>query len=210
MAKIIMREVKGNLRGAEGKQYPHLLKVGTISTSDLAANIADMSSLSRGDVKGVLAELSLQMSKAMALGFSVDLEGIGVFRPLAKLVKDAEPGSKGSEMNHNRARICIGNVSYRPDQDLLRECNLRSNLERVMPSKRSTNKNSGRLPKMERMAFIKKWLSESDALTVKRYAQYTGMSSSSASRELKSLSMGITPMLRRTGRGSHVVYREVK
>lgn len=60
--------------------YPEVVTVGQpISTDHIAGRLAEVSTVSRGDIYAVLKELAPVMSEYMSLGRTVKLEGLGTF-----------------------------------------------------------------------------------------------------------------------------------
>lgn len=59
--------------------HPRVVHVGTVSTTQLAKEIAEYSSLSTGDVKNTIDNLVLVMTKHLQASESVTVEGLGTF-----------------------------------------------------------------------------------------------------------------------------------
>lgn len=67
-------------KAVNGKWYPQGVTVGPpVGTEEIARQLAQLTSLSRGDVYCVLAELGGVMAHYMAGGQTVKLDGIGTF-----------------------------------------------------------------------------------------------------------------------------------
>lgn len=67
-------------KAINGKWYPQGVTVGgPVDTREIAARLAQISSLSRGDVYAVLSELGGVMADYMAKGQTVKLDGLGTF-----------------------------------------------------------------------------------------------------------------------------------
>lgn len=79
---------KVRLQKKSGLYYPQAITVGKqISTAQVAAMLADRSTVTKADALAVLSELGGVMSTFMAQGRSVHLDGLGSFRYSANTQK---------------------------------------------------------------------------------------------------------------------------
>ena len=71
----------------EGKTllYPRTIIGHCCESDELACEIAKVTSFSEGEVIGMFQELWKQMAWQMARGYSVKIEGVGVFTPTLEL-----------------------------------------------------------------------------------------------------------------------------
>ena len=69
-----------------GKWYPRSVTVGTLTTADVAERLSRMSTVTRGDVYAVLLGLGEVMGEMLAMGSSVQLDGLGTFYLVGKAV----------------------------------------------------------------------------------------------------------------------------
>jgi predicted histone-like DNA-binding protein len=65
---------------AQGKLYATPLNDGKVSQKEIAAEIVELSSLSRGDVNNVIDSVLTTIPKYLLMGKSVNLGGLGTFR----------------------------------------------------------------------------------------------------------------------------------
>lgn len=203
MAKFIMRSIKRSaLEGAEGTRYPHLLKAGDTSTSEIARRISAGSSFTAGDVKGLITALSGALAHEMALGMTVHLEGIGTFRPLLRLREGAEQERVDSESRRNAASVEIGKISFIPDDELLWETSTSADLQRVS----ALEKEGAKLPRDEREELLLELIRTEGYVTISSYAGHAGISRSTASRELREIAARPDSPISRVGTYSHVRY----
>lgn len=94
-------------------RYHARLVVGErITTEQLARRIADRCSLSTGDVKAALTELSEVLESEIRSGNSVQVEGLGTFRGSAK------SPSVRSVKEVRAENIHFGGIVYSPDRKL--------------------------------------------------------------------------------------------
>lgn len=204
MAKYTMQEM--NDLNNEGKTllYPRLINSGSRGTDELASYIAECTSFSTADVKGVLDQLARGIALALARGESVKLDGIGLFTATLGLRKGKareEPDGRGSR--RNASSIKINNVVFRADKKLVGVANEHCRLERV----------SGKFPRRvsrytpeERLALALDFLASHPYMRIADYAALTGLSRTVAGRELRRLYQTPGSGIGASGRGSHRVY----
>lgn len=80
------KAVQSNMPDKDGNKlwFPKLvLQIDSQSTKDIASQIAEKSSLSRGDVYNVLDNLISEMAQRLMNGYQVKLDGLGTFIPVA-------------------------------------------------------------------------------------------------------------------------------
>ena len=208
MAKYTMQEM--NDLNNEGKTllYPRLINSGSRGTDELASYIAECTSFSTADVKGVLDQLARGIALALARGESVKLDGIGLFTATLGLRKGKareEPDGGGSR--RNASNIEINNVAFRADKKLVRMTNEHCRLERV----------SGKFPRRvsrysaeERLALALDFLARHPYMRVVDYAVMTGLSRTVAGCELRRLYQMPGSGIGISGMGAHRVYVRVK
>ena len=73
--------VKSNMRGkSQGRYYAKAVSTGEIDTDELAVKLSKSGSMSVGTVKGVIADLVLEMKDQLASGKTVELDNFGRFK----------------------------------------------------------------------------------------------------------------------------------
>jgi predicted histone-like DNA-binding protein len=77
--KLVERGKPGDLTGPK-KIYASPVKTGTKTISSLSTDIADISSLSRGDINNVITNLVERIPKSLLEGNSVSLGELGTLR----------------------------------------------------------------------------------------------------------------------------------
>ena len=204
MAKFVMKQVTRAMQGDGKKMYPHLISMGEIGTDEIGERIMQATSLTRADVVGALAALADEMARRMAMGYSVRLDGIGTFRALLALEKDAEVELADSKTKRNAAAVTVGKISFRPDKSLLEETRSSMDLERT--GTKAVRKQGSPYTLDERIERAKDFIKENGEMRTQDYARLTEMSISSASRELKKLRTGEGAPFRPEGSGARLVY----
>ncbi|WP_373725724.1 HU family DNA-binding protein [Bacteroides heparinolyticus] len=79
---VIYKSFQSVLATKKGKKlfYPRVVVTGNISTTQVAKEIAELSSLSTGDTKNVIDNLVTVMTRHLQASESVTLDGLGTFR----------------------------------------------------------------------------------------------------------------------------------
>lgn len=79
---VIYKGRQSTMATKEGKKlfYPRVVLMGSVSTNQIAAEIAELSSLSKGDTKNVIDNLVTVMTRHLQASESVTLDGFGSFR----------------------------------------------------------------------------------------------------------------------------------
>lgn len=89
---LFYKSRQSTIKSKDGKKkyHPQLVKIGkTVTTQQLAERIAEMSSLTPGDVHNCIRNLSSVIDSFLLQSKSVNLEGLGTFTVISK------SGSKG-------------------------------------------------------------------------------------------------------------------
>ena len=100
------------------KYYPRLVTMGNAKTlEDIIYDIKEMSSLSEGDIRSVLANFTECMRRALYNSQSVNIDGFGVFS-LSARSKGAESPKEVQTANIRAVRINFrASTRIRPDLD---------------------------------------------------------------------------------------------
>ncbi len=156
---------------------------------------------SKGLLKGVLMALSEHLAYEISNGYSVKIDGLGVFNAKLGVRKDKEmDGFEEGTTKRNAKSIEVTGVSYKADKNLIREIDMNCNLERGGEERM-------RKPKLSREARIKRarqFLKDNRYMRVSEYATITGLAYSTAARELCDIasdsSTGIISQGRKSGK----------
>lgn len=203
-AKYVMQEMDDFHHAGETLLYPRMIINGSCGTDELARFVADNTTFNPVEVKGVLELLARGVARMMADGYSVKLDGIGLFTPSLSLKKGKErEEADGSGTRRNASSIEVGGVNFRPSGQLLLEVNRCCRLERA-PG-RFTRHVSKYTPE-ERLALAQRFLEQHPILTVGDYACLTGLSRTVAGEELRRWYKTPGTGIGISGRGSHRVY----
>lgn len=203
-AEYIMQEMKDFHREGEKLLYPRMIIRDCCGTDELAALAAVHTTLNPAEVKAALELAARAVAWAMAEGRSVKIDGLGLFTPSLSLKKGKErEAADGSGRRRNAGSIEVGGVNFRPAKGLLRETNLRCRLTRA-PGRIDCRVSE--FTPDERLALAQRYLEENAFLTVPVYAALTGLSRTTAGRELRRWRDTPGAGIGIEGRGSHRVY----
>lgn len=102
---------QASIPNKEGKKlyHPQVVLIGSTDLNQLSREVAELSSLSTGDVKNSIDNLITVMTRHLQSGESVSLDGLGSFTPsLRSRGKGAE---SAEEVNVTNARL---KINFRP------------------------------------------------------------------------------------------------
>lgn len=212
MAKYIYQEkgLKVNGNTIVQPKFAHIRKV---SSDELITHIAHGDTSRKSQLIASLIDFSRELSHMLAEGNSVELEGIGIFTPTLKMKDDKQPFSQtetGEQHRSNAQSIEFGTIQFRPSKQLVKECKIRCNRLEHDAYESDSHVTISRTTRQHRIALLKDYLCKHNLITVKEYAELTGLSHTSASRELRIINGFEPPILERKGRGSHVIYVKVE
>lgn len=197
---------------------------GLVSGEQFIKEVEHRSNLNASLINAVLMEVKDELEELLGQGYAVTLPGIGAFslgvrlndrRKLQLEIENAaaeaaeQQGKKAKSVAEpNSARIELHHINFRKDKDFF------GNIEKHFNNltlKRLGGRQGSRITiddksLRERIALAIDYLSSHPFMRVADYAQITGLSRSSAQRELVEIAendgFGITA----TGQGSHRVY----
>jgi predicted histone-like DNA-binding protein len=115
-----MPDIQGT---GETKCFYRLQTSGALSSKELITRIAQPGSgLSEGTVAHVLQTLTDEMAKAMADGYSVSVDGLGIFKASIGLREDKEMDTiNGEKPKYNATSLQVTGINYRANKELIRE-----------------------------------------------------------------------------------------
>lgn len=207
MAKYIKQEMPDIRKDGSKKCYYRLQSSGNVSTDELIHTICYHGGvgLSESVFRHALQELSRELARKMADGYSVTLDGVGTFRATIGLCADKEPDTlDGYEVKRNAQSLELKGVSYRTDKSLVKNARARCRLERGGTGRVNRSPHT----RAERLQLAKDFLSAGGHpyMRLSDYVGLTLLSRSSASIELRAFASDPASGIRSSGRGSHVVY----
>lgn len=208
MAKYVMQEMKNLHKEGETLLYPRMVIDGCCETDELVEMITQGSTLRKGEVMAALQLISDGMASMMAHGRSVRLEGIGLFTPSLSLKEGKErENTDGEATRRNAQSIEIGDINFRVEKTLVRNTNSQCNLQRQKGDWRC---NRSKFSPEERLALALNYLETNHSMTVAEYEQLTGLSHTTAGKELKKWAATPNSGIYFKGSGSHKIYIKKK
>ena len=163
--------------------------------------MAEGCTFSRAEIEGILQLLGEELSKRLADGYIVHINGVGSFRPKLGYRKEVAPPEGEETATRNAASLEIADVRFHADRTLVQRTRRVCSLQRA--SHRSyTRPREGR---ERRLSQLLSYLRTHHILTRSEYVKLTGLSPTAASSELKAF---VTAgHIARKGIASHSTYR---
>ena len=210
MANYILQEMAEGMADGRKTLYP---KMQTYSLHDYETVIRHMrdyaGSISAGMIKSVFDALVSMMKSWMPLGHNIKIDGLGVFSlslgfdestPSEKAVAESTEENPKTKYRH----VCIKDINFKPDPQLLKEMNREASFDRVATNVKVPQKT--KLSREERLAKAKAILSRQGFMTLTDYANATGQCRASASNDLKQLVADADSSITTRGSHSHKVW----
>ena len=207
MANYVLQELPEEMTNGKKVVYP---KMQTYSLHDYETVIKHMrtyaGNISDGLIRAVFDALASTMQSWMPLGHNIKIDGLGVFSlslgfdtstPSEKAIDKSQ--QNGDDPKTKYRHICIKDINFKPDPELLKEMNRQATFDRmstdvVVPQRT-------KFTREERLAKARAIIEANGFMTLSDFAIATGQCRASASNDLKRLvadaSSGITT------RGSH-------
>ena len=174
--------------------YARVVGHRTIPFSKLVDEMADASSFTPGDLRGVLSTVSQTMVRHLSEGYSVELEGIGFFSPTLK----CDGSTERSEIS--TASVQFANVRFRACS-WMKEKMATMRLQRKGKSTAIAERSIE-----ERLSMVLAFLAKQTVLIRRDYQKLVGCDKTQANRDLNSwIEAGV---IHRYGSGSHIVYMD--
>ena len=153
--------------------------------------------MEESQIISVLSLVSEKLSLCMSEGFSVKIDGIGSFHAKLGVRSDMlQDAFEEGEPTHNAKSITVTGVSYRADPDLIRNTRRKCVLEKGGVSRLCKTA----LTLEERIQKALDFLEKNMFMRVPDYVKLTGLSRSTATKELRKLALN--PSSGITSRGS--------
>ena len=201
-----------------------LKKLSTLSPEAFIHEVAKRRGFSETVIAGVLADVAKEFEYLLGQGYGITLPGSGSFTVGVRLKEERkeqleeeqeaaaeaeESGKKPKKVTEPNARnIELHHINFRKDKHMFAEvaARLRHQEKERIGGREGIRITIDDLPQKQRIAAAHEFLSTHTFMTVNDYAEVTGLSRSSAQRELRELVKyqfyGITCQ----GRSPHRVY----
>lgn len=205
MAEYDMQEL--TLPNKEGKRifYPKMQLYGQKDLGDVAEKIAKATTFTRGDIMGLVQAIADEIAYNVSGGYSVKINGLGIFTPALGLRKgkERESGEEG-ESKRNAASICLKDIHFKADKELVYETARNCHLQRARYKK--CRRSSQSFSPQERLAMAKEYIRKNLIMSVAEYCRLTGLLRTAAAKELREWEKNPETGIGSKGRRTHKVY----
>ena len=212
MANFVLQELPEEM--SEGKKlvFP---KMQTYSLHDYETVIKHMrtyvGSISDGLIRAVFDALVSTMQSWMPLGHNIKIDGLGVFSlslgfdtstPSEEAI--AKNKQDGEDPKTKYRHVCIKDINFKPDPELLKKMNREATFDRVNTDVVVPQKS--KYSREERLEKAKAIIDQQGYMTLSDYAIATGQSRASASSDLKRMVADANSGITTRGSYSHKVW----
>ena len=204
MAKYIKKEIV-NLNGKGATQAYYRMKTWRkLETEEFVKRCHDLNgAFSESILKGALAALTQQLAYELANGYSVKLDGLGVFNAKIGLCKDKEQDDFSEDgTRRNAASLQVTGVSLKVDKELVKAINKDCDLERGDDERLSRQTYTLE----QRIERARDFIRKNGYMRSYEYAQLNGLAKSTASRELIRITSDPRSGIRSEGSKSSKLY----
>lgn len=204
MAKYIKKEIV-DLNGKGTTQAYYRMKTWRkLETEEFVKRCHDLNgAFSESILKGALAALTQQLAYELANGYSVKLDGLGVFNAKIGLCKDKEQDDFSEDgTRRNAASLQVTGVSLKVDKELVKAINKDCDLERGDDERLSRQTYTLE----QRIERARDFIRKNGYMRSYEYAQLNGLAKSTASRELIRITSDPRSGIRSEGSKSSKLY----
>lgn len=203
MAKYIKREMPDLNGTGQTQAYYEMEVYRNISYSEFVERCTLHGGMQRSTIVGTLAHVCHELALQIAMGYSVTIDGLGTFGAKLGVRPDKEQDAfEEGEQHRNVRTIEVNGISYRADKELVRSVDEHCSLER---GDECRLRRSPFTPE-ERVARAREFLTKHAMMRTRDYAQLTGLSYTTAARELCALCRDEASGITSRGRKSAKVY----
>ncbi|MDD4636500.1 MAG: HU family DNA-binding protein [Bacteroidales bacterium] len=172
--------------------YARVVSHKTISFSHLVEEMADASSFTPGDLRGVLSTITHAMVRHLSEGNSVELEGLGYFSPILKCERSTE-----------RSEISTASVQFTKIRFRTCSC-IKEKMATMRLQRKGKSPASVQKSVEEKLSMVLAFLAKQTILTRSNYQKLVGCDKTQAIRDLNNwIEAGI---IHRYGSGNQIVY----
>lgn len=203
MAKYIKQEIV-DLRGeGQTKAYYRMKTIRNIGMEEFVEIMTRRGGLTRGTAISALMHATETLGELMGMGYTVSIDGLGTFKATLGLRRFKEMDSiDGDDPKRNAQSLCVNGVNFKADKELVKQVDRHCKLERSHTSRLRKSPYT----REERLARALAFIGEQGFMRLKDYVQLTGLSRSTACRELQELCKDPSSGIDTSGRGAHKVY----
>lgn len=217
MPNYYLQKMPKGMKKGENVVFP---KMQTYTQHDYDTVLKHMrdyvGNISEGTMRAVIEALVTTMRTWMPMGHNIKVEGLGVFSlslgfdtstPSEKVLaqkKDDGDGATDAELKTKYRHVCIKEIRFKPDAELLDTMNREATFERVETDVVEPKKSP--MSREERIARAQAVIDRNGFMTLSDYVVATGLSRTVASLDLKALVADPSAGIATHGSGSHRVW----
>ncbi len=214
MANYVLQELPEEMTEGKKVVFP---KMQTYSLHDFDTVIKHMrdyaGNLSEGTIRAVFDAFTSMMESWMPMGHTIKVDGLGVFS--LSLGFDTSTPSEKERANNNSSEdspktsyrhVCIKDINFKPDAELLMKLNSQTTFNRAEPNIVSPQRT--KLSREERIAKAQSIIRLHGYMTLTDYAIATEQSRAKASNDLKEITADPSSGITTRGSHSHKVWVE--
>lgn len=210
MAYYYKREI-ADLNGTGRRQFRYELRSeGLVGLKQLAAQLQRQHrAMSVGEIQGLGEALVRTMMENLADGYTVSIDGLGVFS-LSLGLRDEERKTREGGAEPNARSVGVRGVNFRPERRFVREVDVlcRQGLKHEPYGNVEIRRPQG--TREERAQRALRFIREHGFMRLPDFATLCGLSHSTASRELQALCKDPAVPIQAEGRRSHKIYVEAR
>lgn len=212
MPKYFKREMP-DLRGTGEKQYYYVMRSeGAVDTIELVRRMRQTYRvMGEGELLGMVSTMIRTMGEILADGYTVSLDGMGNFSltlGLDDYDRDTPEQHRGGEPNARRLRV--RDVRFKAQQKWVNDINSRCRRRLHRDEMGESTIHCPTTTREERIQMALGYIRENGFLRLKDYVSLSGLSRTSACRELRELASDRSVPIISQGRLSHKIYVEEK
>lgn len=166
-----IQEMPSEMYGSEKKLFPKVETYTVFDNQKMVKRISMESGIQEGAVTAVLNALPAALKRILLEGHTCKIDRLGTFSVSLSYNADGD--------------VAISRLNLKADPDFLSQLRAEADLVKVQTEVVRVSRSKGRLS--QRYELLMQWLERHSGITLQEYANLVGVSTSTASRELKSL-----------------------
>lgn len=204
MAKYIKQELPDLHKTGEKKAYYRLKTERNIDFQHFIDRISSHNSgISKGEAYRVLMQATDTLAELLAEGYSVTINDMGTFKATIGVVDDKEIDTfEDGTTKRNARSLKVNGVKFQADKQMITNVDKRCELKRAGVSRLRRSP----FTKEERLQKALQHLESYGAIKVKHYMELTGLSHTTAAKELCEFELDATTGITSFGRFAGKVY----
>ena len=203
MAKYIKREMPDLNGTGQTQAYYQMEILRNVDYREFIERCVQHGGFQRSALVGAVAHVSRELALTLSQGYSVTVDGLGTFSPRVGVRPDmAQDGFDAGQPSHNAHALCVSGINYRADKELVEQVDSNCRLERGASSRLRHSPYT----EAERVEKARSFIRENTIMRIADYARLTGLSYTTASRELCRIAADPATGITARGRKSAKVY----